>query len=738
MAFTKDISYRLWNTKHGGVYVPITNETQPNPYLKVPHRDVVTTEGKKLTLINPAYMTRRVFTLTEEMYGLKGHITSLNLLNPGNDPDEWEKQCLTTFEEDPSAISEFMLMNGEPFLRFMRPMITQKGCLKCHGHMGYKEGDVRGGISVSVPMSLHIANAKKIILNLAIAHLILLLAGSGILLFSKKRIIEYFSAKEDAEKQVNEERERLTVTLRSIGDGVITTNLDGKIVLINTITEHLTGWSQQEAVGRPIMEVFNIINEKTGKLCENPVDKVLGTGKVVALANHTALIARDGTKYIIEDSGSPIFDQKRKIIGTVLVFRDVTEERKNKELVQAKEAAEAANIAKSIFLANMSHEIRTPMNVIIGMTQLVLESDLNDQQQSLLNSVKISSNNLLGLLNDILDFSKIEAGQLELEYQSFSLDGLLDSITSTMTFAAEEKRIMLKLQKSISQLPDFVVGDELRLRQILLNLVSNAVKFTKDGEITIKANCADSESCSGKFSLHFSIMDTGIGIPKSQQESIFESFNQADSSTARKYGGTGLGLAISKQLVEMMGGKIWLESEPGKGTTFHFNVMVTKGEKPVAPTKEATTFIAKNLNILLIEDNQFNRDLAKMVLEQSNHKVVEAVDGLNGLETIAHKDFDIVLMDIQMPVMDGYTASRIIRTCEQGKPVQEDLPEELLADLTQRLKGDHLPIIAMTANAMRGDKEKCLQAGMDEYLTKPFQPEQLKNVLQKIAINISR
>lgn len=404
------------------------------------------------------------------------------------------------------------------------------------------------------------------------------------------------------------------------------------------------------------------------------------------------------------------------------------------DLEESNTRAIKAEKAKGEFLANMSHEIRTPMNVIIGMTELVLDTPLNDRQKYLLGSVKTASDSLLGLLNDILDFSKIEAGQLQLDMHVFSIASLVSSVRSIMEVAAEDKGIQLLVQADFDQLPVYVEGDELRLRQVLVNLLNNAIKFTNEGSTVIKVEREASDDA-GIALLRFSVIDTGVGIAFEQQGGVFTSFRQADSSTARKFGGTGLGLAISKQLVEMMGGQLWFESEPGKGSSFYFNVplAISEGKRSDLSEQSVVATAASQLRILLVEDNMANRDLAKMVLEQAGHSVVTAHDGLNALEVIADDDFDVVLMDVQMPVMDGHTACGIIRDCEKGRAVREDIPSDMAEKLMKRLAGGHLSIIAMTANAMQGDKEKSLQAGMDFYLTKPFLPGQVALALQSVS-----
>ncbi len=383
------------------------------------------------------------------------------------------------------------------------------------------------------------------------------------------------------------------------------------------------------------------------------------------------------------------------------------EYRKRKIIAKAKEVAEAATQAKSRFLANMSHEIRTPMNAIIGMTQLALEEKLDSKAKNYIQKVQVAAEGLLGIINDILNFSKIEAGMLELSPVHFQLKDVVGSALNLVKKGSAEKSIRIKV-KLDQKVPKVYYADSLRLSQVLTNLLSNAVKFSKiQGNVTLEVSLE--ERVGAKAILRFAIEDEGIGISKKNQKKLFRSFSQADSSTHREFGGTGLGLVISKKIVELMGGKIWLESEEGKGTTFFFTVaMRVSDQEAIMASSDNTQQIMqlslkklRGAKILLVEDNMMNQELAQDLLERNSIEVRIANNGQEALDILAQETFDGVLMDCQMPVMDGYEATIKIRE----NPAYESLP-----------------ILAMTANAIEGDREKVIEVGMNDHISKPIDP----------------
>jgi len=652
-------------------------------------------------------------------------------------------------------------------------------------------------------------------------------------------------------KQAESMQAFLASIVESSDDSIVGTDLDGSIMSWNQGAEKLFGYTAREAIGKLITMLFPPDRQKD---YVQVLDRIRRQEHIERF--ESVRVAKGGRRIPVLTIVSPIRDRSGRLQGVSAIYRDMTTEKKAAaELLRAKEAAEAASQAKSTFLATMSHEIRTPMNGILGMTELVLDSEVTDDQRESLDLVRISTESLLAVINDILDFSKIEAGKLDFEAIPFDFRESLGETMKTLGFRSYQKGLEL-IYEVHPDVPTMLVGDPGRLRQILVNLVGNAIKFTERGEILVKVEV---ESITPESAcLHYSVRDTGVGIPLEKHQKIFEAFSQADDSMTRKYGGTGLGLTICGRLVEMMSGRIWVESKEGQGSTFHFTtklgvptttpaqtprlqpeelrglsvlvvddnltnrrvlmgllaqwgmkpmavdggraalralesakregrpfalvlldgqmpeldgfdlasqlqehpdwvgatiMMLTSADqlgdgarcrglgisaylvKPVrqsellskicnsvksapkrdvvAAPRQSEPKIASETRVLVAEDNLVNQTLVRRLLEKRGYSIVVVGDGRAALSALEQQAFDIVLMDVQMPDMDGFAATAIIREREQAS-------------------GLHIPIVAMTAHALKGDPERCLAEGMDAYVSKPIRTEELFGTLERL------
>ncbi len=523
-------------------------------------------------------------------------------------------------------------------------------------------------------------------------------------------------ASERDKLRASEERYRKLV--QTAPEVILSLSVDSTITSLNQAFERLTGSSCDTWLGRPLA---SLIHPQDLAHADERVQQVLKGQNTPAF--ELRILTASGDYFDAELTMTQLVEGG-KISGLLGIAHDVTDRKRvQRGLRSAKDAAETASMAKSDFLANMSHEIRTPLNAIIGLTSLLLDSPLEPEVSSYVETIRSSGDTVLALINDILDFSKIESGMMELEEQPFDLRDLLAGPMDLIASEAEEKGLELSSKLEVSCC-EVVIGDVTRVRQILVNLLSNAVKFTSRGEVQVTARCR--QAGEGLLDLDLAVRDTGIGISSEKMEAIFQSFSQADASTSRRYGGTGLGLAISQRLAELMGGTIWAESEPGEGSTFHCTVRVRHADEQVQPASappgkgriDRDLGRRMPLRILVAEDNVINQKVLLMLLQRIGYRADLAADGLEVIDCLKRQRYDVVLMDVQMPHLDGLEATRQIRRRWQG----EESPR----------------IIATTAAALSGDRERCLAAGMDDFVSKPIRAEDLQAALARGARALGR
>jgi len=515
--------------------------------------------------------------------------------------------------------------------------------------------------------------------------------------------------------------EHTRTILDTAAEGIVSFDHGGRIEVFNRAAERLFGVEAGQAIGGDIRSMIPVMAEYLGPAGGSgdrsaSVPLGLSSGERVGLR-------RDGAPFPLE------FSVSGARTGTfTAIVRDITDRRKAEEAMDVAAAAQAANRAKSRFLANMSHEIRTPMSGVLGMTEMLLDTELSATQRRYAESVHRSGESLLKIIDGILDFSKIEAGKVELERVEFKPRELVAEVTELLRDGAEKKGLAFTCRVA-ADVPETLHGAPSRLRQILINLAGNAVKFTDHGHVAIAVAAQDAETES-KTVLHVAVNDTGIGIAPEAQRRLFRAFEQADSSTTRSYGGTGLGLAISRELVEQMGGRIGVHSAPGQGSQFWFSVPLDRPSPQADPRASAVREAERSarldgIRVLLAEDNPINQDVALTMLQSLGCRVRVVDNGVKALAALAESEFDIVLMDRQMPGMDGFDTTAEIRARGLLRPMQP-------RGATDPVR---LPVIGLTASALKGDRELCIAAGMDDYLAKPYRRDALRSILERWVLD---
>lgn len=722
--FNKDQALRLWATAHGGVYVPASDTTPPSPYLAhVPERDVTTPSGKQLTLLNPNYMVRELQEYYQEKYGIRGHITGLVLLRPENSPDEWEARALSAFLRGENEVSEVTALDGRPFLRLMRPMIMEEGCLPCHGHLGFEVGQVRGGVGVAVPLSPYLEAGRERALALYGGHGAIWLLGVGLIGLGagqiNRRLAETLAAQKEL-RQLNheleervtrraaalaDEQKRLSVIVSTAPYGIVTSDETGVIESANAAAAAIFGYDHpEEMAGLPLTTL--VPPPHAERHADYVADYLAGKpSQIIGVGREAPGLRRDGVVVPLYIAIG-VARLENRLLFTAVVRDRTAEKRAQAEVLAAKEQADAArrqaetaNMAKSQFIASMSHELRTPINAVLGFAQLMeqgVAGPLNDKQADYVRIMLTAGNHLHQLIIDILDFSKIDAGKLSLSLEAVSLREVMEETQNLLAPLAERFHVMVEDHIS-ADCPD-VRADYVRVKQVLVNLCANAVKYAGKGS---RVNVSAMIQSDGMVRL--TVADNGRGIPPEKIGDIFQPFCRAGAE-AGDIEGAGLGLTITRRLVEMMNGRISVYSRPGDGATFTVELPAATASERRPVDAAAPAAVGRlgegRWTILYVEDNPLNVELMReMLAPYPNIRFQVAGSGEAGLAMALAEPPDLVLMDINLPGIDGFTAL-----------------ERLQADP----RTAHVPVVALSATAMPEDVRRGVRAGFVCYLVKPL------------------
>lgn len=563
--FNKDQAFRYWATNHGGVYVPPSKTTPPNPYLShVPDRDIELPSGKRLTLMNPAYMMKQAMAEYSELYGVKGHITSLKPLNPANKPDEWEREALSAFESGSAKErTEFTRLGGQPYLRLMQPMVTQEGCLKCHAHQGYKVGDVRGGVSVSLPMAPYLAKEAKLARTILSSHLLVWFFGmTGIAFAYRKGSID-ISERVKAQEAIRAEQERFRNLVETTNDMIWEVDVNGVYTYISPQVRSILGYEPEELIGKT---PFDVMPEDEARRAREFFERVMESLEPFSCFENKNL-ARDGRFVVLETGAVPFFDKSGALRGYRGIDRDITERKKAEEELEkvlAELTRSNADLQQFAFIA--SHDLQEPLRAVTSYLQLLsrrITGKFGPEADSFVESAVDGAAKMERMIKDLLEFSRVNTagGAFERVDSGTLLDAALDNLAAAVT---ESGAVVRR-----SQMPA-IHADPSQFVRLFQNLIGNAIKFRRPGQPPV-IDIGARETAEGWV---FSVQDNGVGIAPENMGKVFVVFQRFHG---KEYAGTGLGLAICKKIVERHGGRIWVESAHGTGSAFCF----TLPKKPI-------------------------------------------------------------------------------------------------------------------------------------------------------------